>query len=171
MIKRSVNWIMYEAIMLAGYSEAFTRDLVMVMSASIWDLAEPTTYAPHLVSDPLPGTPAHRVLLQIGLGDAQVPNLSAYMQVRTAGIPLMLPSPVEPFGVETVADGELSESGLVIYAIPGVTPAPPGTRSPGGNNDAHEGVRRAVEAQEQIRRFTAIDGMVEQTCDGPCDPD
>jgi hypothetical protein len=39
-----------------------------------------------------------------------------------------------------------------------------------GDTPAHEGVRRSPAAQEQLDRFFHADGMVEQTCDGPCDP-
>ncbi|HJL19665.1 MAG TPA: hypothetical protein RMH99_28645 [Sandaracinaceae bacterium LLY-WYZ-13_1] len=169
MIKRSVNWVNYGAIMAIGYDDPFERDLLMVMSAPLWDLAEPSTYAPHLVRDPLPDTPVKRVLMQVGQGDAQVPPLSAAIQARTAGIPLLTPAPYEPWGLETTA-GPV-DSALVLYAIPGVERRRPGTNSPGDDNDAHEGVRRSAAAQEQIRRFVAPGGQVEHTCDGVCDPE
>ena len=107
--------------------------------------------------------------MQVGVGDAQVPPLAAAIAARTAGIPLLSPSPSEHWDLDPT-DGPL-DSALVIYQIPGVEPAPPGTRSPGGDNDAHEGVRRSAAAQAQIRRFSAPGGRVEQTCDGICDPD
>jgi hypothetical protein len=169
MIKRSVNWTTYGAIMEVGYPDSFVRDLLMVMSASLWDLAEPSTYTPHLVSDPLPNTPPKRILMQVGQGDAQVPPLSAAIQARTMGIPLLTPAPYEPWGLETTA-GPV-ESAFVLYEIPGVPRRAPGTNSPGDDNAAHEGVRRAASAVTQIGRFIEPDGQVEHTCDGVCDPD
>lgn len=168
MIKRSVNWRTYDAIMQGGYPEAFTRDLLLVMSASLWDIAEPSTYAPHLVSDPLPGTPPHFVLMQVGVGDAQVPNVSADLEARTIGIPYLTPSPYEPWGLPSASAPV--PSALVIYDIPGADPAPPGTVSPLMDNEAHEGVRRSDAAMMQIDAFWQPDGMVTQTCDGVCDP-
>jgi hypothetical protein len=173
MIKRSTNWATYDAIMRNGYPDAFSRDLLMAMSASLWDMAEPSTYSFHLVNAPLPGTPAKRILMQIGVGDAQVPNLSAELQARTIGIPYLLPAPYTPYGLESVeatADTRV-DSALVIYRIPGAEPAPPGTRRPEDDNPAHEGVRRSPAAIRQIDTFWAPDGRIEQTCDGVCDPD
>jgi hypothetical protein len=169
MIKRSTNWQTYNAIMTNGYPDALVRDLLLSMSASLWDLAEPSTYSAHLVSDPLPGTPLKRVLMQIGIGDAQVPNLSAELQARTVGIPYLLPSPTTPFGLEGL-EGPL-DSALVVYRIPGAEPALPGTRSPDGDTPAHEGVRRSASAREQIDAFWRPEGRVEHFCDGVCDPD
>ena len=168
MIKRSVNWTSFSAIMELAYTDPLERDLLMVMSAPLWDLAEPSTYAPHLVRDPLPGTPPKRVLMQIGVGDAQVPNVSAEIQARTAGIPVLTPAPWTPYGLETTP-GPV-DSALVLYEIPPVERSQPGTRSPGDDNAAHEGVRRSEAAVDQIGAFTAADGQVVQTCDGICDP-
>ncbi|MBZ0120898.1 MAG: hypothetical protein K8H88_28145, partial [Sandaracinaceae bacterium] len=171
MIKRSVNWNTYGLVMANGYRDALTRDVIMAMSASLWDISEPSTYSPHLVTDPLPGTPPHRILMQIGVGDAQVPNLSAHLQARTIGIPYLTPSPQAPFGL-TGVDATMTEveNALVVYQIPGAEPAPPGTRAPPGDNEAHEGVRRSTAAMDQMDAFFRPDGMVTQTCDGICDP-
>ncbi len=169
LIKRSTAWIQYGAVMAVGYRDPLERDLIMVMSASIWDLAEPTTYASHWIRDPLPGTPAHRVLYQIGIGDALVSNVASYMAARTAGLPVVTPSPVMPWGLETTTAP--TDSGLVIWSIPGVSPSTPGTRSPGVDNDTHEAVRRTDSARDQIDAFFRPDGVVEHLCDGPCDPE
>lgn len=169
LIKRSTAWIQYGAVMAVGYPDPLERDLIMVMSASLWDLAEPTTYSPHWVRDPLPGTPPHRVLMQIGIGDALVSNVASYMVARTAGIPVITPSPVMPYGLEAATAP--ADSGVVIWEIPGVSPSVPGTRSPGVDNDTHEAVRRTDSARDQIDAFFAPDGVIEQRCEGPCDPE
>ncbi|MBX3273797.1 MAG: hypothetical protein KF729_26265 [Sandaracinaceae bacterium] len=168
-IKRSTAWVQYGAVMAVGYPDALERDLLMAMVAPVWDLAEPSTYTPHWLRDPLPGTPIKRVLMQIGIGDALVSNASSYLQARTAGLPVLTPSPVTPWGLETTSAP--ADSALVIWQIPDVPPLPPGTRSPGMDNAAHEAVRRTDSARDQIDAFFRPDGRVEQRCDGPCDPE
>lgn len=167
-IKRSSAWVMYSAVMEVGYGDALERDLLLTMSSSFWDLAGPATYSPHFLTDPLPGSPVKRVLMQVGINDALVNNAATYVQARTAGVPLITPSPYEPYGVDTTTAP--ADSGLVIWEIPDVPPHTPGTRSP-TDNATHEAVRRTDSARDMIDAFTAPGGQITQTCDGPCDPE
>lgn len=183
MIPRSSNWVTYGGIMATGYRDPLQRSMLMVLGQSLFDLAEPATYAPHVLRDPLPcaedvcppgeDTPLKHILSQIGRDDAQVPNISADLAARTAGYGYASPSPYTPWNVPelTAAMGEsLGDSALVVFDIPGVPVLPLGTRNPMGDNDAHEGVRRSEAAIEQIDLFLRPDGTVVQTCDGVCDP-
>lgn len=181
MIPRSTNWQTYGAIMGQGYPDGLVRSLAMQMVQTLWDVAEPATYVPHIVSDPLPcsrelcpsgATPIHQVLMQIGRHDAQVANVTTEIAARTAGIGYATPAPYAPWNLTPLraAMGEsLGTSALVIYDIPGSPARLPGTRDPGEDNPAHGGVRRSPAAIEQIRRFQ-LEGEVIQTCDGICDP-
>lgn len=167
MIPRSVNFPPYLIILRTWYGNKLDRDLLMVMAAQQWDYSEPATYAPHVIRDPLPGTPPKRILYQIGLNDAQVSNDASDIAARTMGLPLLTPSPRTPFGLETTM-GPV-DSALVYYTF-GDAALPPGSTPPEENNEAHEGVRRADSAQLQMDRFFRPDGLVEHTCEGPCDP-
>jgi len=167
-IKRSSAWVMYGAVMEVGYADPLERDLMLTMSSSFWDLAGPATYSPHFIDDPLPGSPPKRVLMQIGINDALVNNAATYVQARTAGIPLLTPSPHEPWGVETTTAP--ADSALVIWEIPDVPPHTPGTRAP-TDNATHEAVRRTDSARDMIDAFTEPGGQITQTCEGPCDPE
>lgn len=169
MVKRSTNWGPFGAILDSWYRDPAVVDLLMVAVSAHWDLAEPSTYAPHLVRDPLPGTPPKRVLYQTAFGDAQVPNISSDIAARTIGLPLMVPTVRPVFDIETTSGP--ADSAYVQYRIDGVTPWPPGSRSPNGGNPAHEGVRRNPAAQQQMDAFLRSDGRVESFCDGPCDPE
>lgn len=185
MIPRSTNWQTYGAVLRNGYTDPLVRALLMQMAQSQWDLGEPSTFAPHLVRDPLPCaadvpgctgglTPVKRILMQIGRDDAQVANITAEIHARTIGIPVLSPSPFPVYGLTeaTVAMGEVAApSALAIYSIPGVPMLPIGTRDPVEDNGAHEGVRRADRAIEQLDMFCRPAGEVVQTCDGVCDPD
>ena len=37
--------------------------------------------------------------------------------------------------------------------------------------NVHESVRRNAKIKEQIDNFLQPDGVIEHTCDGPCDPE
>lgn len=188
MIPRSSNWVTYNGVMAIGYRDPLQRALLMVLAQSLFDLAEPSTYLPHALRDPLPcatdvcpsgETPIKRILSQIGRDDAQVPNIAADIAARSMGLGELpgtgfaSPSPYTPWNITplTAAIGEtLGESALVIYDIPGVPELPLGTRNPGGDNAAHGSVRETAAAVEQIDHFMRPDGVVVQTCDGVCDP-
>jgi len=168
MIKRSSNFGPYSTILDAWYRNVVDSDLMMVMAASLWDLSDPATYAPHIVSDPLPGTPAKRVLYRTAWYDAQVPNISSDIAARTMGIPLLVPTVRDVWNIEET-EGP-ADSAYVQYKIDGVEAWEAGTRSPPGGNPGHEGVRRNDAAQAQLDAFMAPDGVITNTCDGPCDP-
>jgi hypothetical protein len=48
-----------------------------------------------MTSDPLPGTPAHKVLIVMAYGDHQVANVQTEVEARTIGAPLRRPA-VDP---------------------------------------------------------------------------
>ena len=53
------------------------RPLILSLMQLLWDRGEADGYAQHMTDDPLPNTPAHHVLLQLGYGDHQVSNVAA----------------------------------------------------------------------------------------------
>jgi hypothetical protein len=124
-----------------------------------------------LFDDPLPGSPnERRLLMQIGIGDAGVPNIASHLQARSLGLSLLQPAPREVPGIDTI-DAPHDGSALVEFdfgtdPLPGITATPAGTDS-----EAHEGVRRLPAAQEQVDRFLRPGGLIEHTCEGVCDPE
>jgi hypothetical protein len=63
----------------------------MALIQQIADRGEPNGYTPYLVSNPLPGTPAKKILIHTGFDDSQVSHYSVEVQVRSLGIPAMAP--------------------------------------------------------------------------------
>ena len=169
MIIRSVDFPDYNEVIQAWYPDSkLDTDLMMVMIASFWDLSEPATYASHIIEDPLPNTPAKKVLYTIGQYDAQVPNVSSDIAARTIGLPVLVPSPYEPFDVPTTM-GPV-DSAYVVYDV-GAEPVPLGSKAAAEDNVAHGAVRRNPAAQRQMDAFMRADGVVRNFCDGACDPD
>lgn len=136
------------------------------------DRIDPMTFAHHLTSDPFEGSSAdRRQLLQVGIGDAQVPNIGWQVLARTIGLNRLGPTLKPRWNVETV-EGPIEGSALVEFDF-GLEDPLPGTFAelPASGNDVHEGVRRLSAAHAQTDLFLRPGGRIEATCDGPCDPE
>jgi hypothetical protein len=135
-----------------------------------FDRFDPASYAEPLTDEPLPGTPADRgPLIQMGIGDASVPNLGTLLHARLLGARYTAPSPLEPFGLEAAGEASAAPT-LTIWDL-GVDPADVYQQAmpPVADNPVHEGVRVEATSIEQLRRFFT-DGVIEHPCDGACDP-
>jgi hypothetical protein len=135
-----------------------------------FDRVDSITYAPHVLSNTFPGSPAERrVLLAAGIGDTAVTPLGAELHARSLGIPELSPAPRVVGGLSTQAapiDGSaFIELDFHVDPEPGVLAIPPNV-----DNEVHEGVRREPAIREAISRFLKAGGVIEQTCDGVCDP-
>ena len=135
-----------------------------------FDRMDPITYAPNVLTDPLPDSPAsRRILIQMGIGDTQVPNLSTHLHARALGLAHLQPAPREIPGLIKVtapADSALVEFDFGIDPLPDILAIPPPE-----SNDVHDGVRDLDAVNRQIDLFFQPDGRIEHTCDGLCDPE
>lgn len=174
MLRRSRNFTPYEAAFKIYYDRKLDRDWYVVTMQSMWDLAEPGTYAPSLLGrQPIEGIdPSNRrILYQVARYDTQVPTIAADIAARTIGLPFFPSSVYEPWGVGEYmerADGPQS-SGYFIYQLEGVEPIYEGSVAPPRDNVAHDDLRFTEPMLEQLERFCRPDGMAEDTCpDGSC---
>jgi len=168
MIPRSSNWTTYEAILRAWYRSRLERELLLGVMNSHWDLASPDAFLAHYAGDLLPNTPEKTVLYQIARHDSQVPNRASDMAARTAGFELLTPSPVAPWGVPT---SDAPEGSAMVYFDFGVEPNPPGNLVPPEDNNVHNDQRYLTATKEQVSLFFNDGARIENTCDGPCDPE
>lgn len=187
LLRRSVDFDLYAAFLRPAYPDVLDQTLLLSLYQMLWDRGENNGYANHLVSDPLPNTPAKNVLLHVAFGDHQVTHISAEIMARTMGIPLHQPALVErrhhdinPF-VEQMAISTYPHMGsaLVYYDggpgpndewddtgthVPPVVNVPPRT-----GNDPHERPRRDPNAMEQISSFMSPQSTVINACGpAPC---
>ena len=172
LMDRSRPFVPFLNVIAVRYPDALDQQKFVALSQLTLDRIDPMQYAPHLITDLYPGSPpSRRVLMQIGVGDAQVPNLGEHTLVRSIGIPLLQPSVRQIPGVETV-DGPTDGSALEEFSF-GIAEPLPGTYATPAEvgNGAHEGVRRSDAGQRQIDTFFHPDGRIEHTCDGVCDPE
>ncbi|MFO0684062.1 MAG: hypothetical protein U0234_18565 [Sandaracinus sp.] len=168
LVTRSDAWRTFGALLGNSFDDALVRDLMIVMTAPFWDPIDAISFAPHLVGDPLPGSQAQHVMMQIGIGDVAVSNAASYLEARTAGIPMIVPSVSAPYGVTTTSAP--ASSAMTVFALPGVDPIAPGSHDP-GMSATHNGVRSLDAVLAQLDAFFAPDGAVTDPCTGACDPD
>jgi hypothetical protein len=85
LLPRSVDFDEFAEVLYPSYPNETTRPLVLGLMQMLWDRGEPDGYAERMTSDPLPGTPAHQVLLDVAFGDHQVSDFQADVEARTIG--------------------------------------------------------------------------------------
>ncbi len=166
LIPRSVYATVFEDLVNPAYPDPLDRQLVLGLIQQLWDRGEPQGYLPHLLGDPLPSTPAKKVLMQIGVFDAQVPNIGSTIEARSLGLPTVAPSVLPLYGVPELP-APFDGSAFVPYDVD-ATETPLTNMRPADDNGVHEAVRRLPASQDQLDEFLRPDGQVETFCPGPC---
>jgi hypothetical protein len=174
-----------------AYPNELERQLILSLIQQMWDHSDPNGLAQHMTSDPLPNTPAHQVLMHVGLGDHQVSQYAAEVQARTIGARAHVPwadtgrfSEVDPtYGIPAIAGYPYDGSAIALWDIgpirnspcePGAsscgTDPPPTTNTPPNRGeDPHEFPRRSAAARQQKSEFLRVGGRVVDVCGGrPC---
>ena len=164
MMPRSANFGPFSIVLDVTFKDELMVQAYVAMFQRPLDRIDPITYAPLVHA-----APERRVLLQVGLGDAQVPNAGSYLHARALGVKLLTPSPANVFGLESVAAAD-GASALTLFDF-GIDTSGYATPSPLGQNEVHEGVRVNAGALRQMDEFLRPDGTISHPCDGPCDPE
>jgi hypothetical protein len=174
-----------------SYPNELERQLILSLMQQMWDHSDPNGLAQHMTTDPLPNTPVHHVLMQLGLGDHQVSNFAAQVEARTIGAHARLPwadhgrfSERDPtYGIGAIRGFPFDGSAIVLWdsgpvrksPCPGSdsecgTPPPPTTNTPPDQgHDPHELPRRSALARAQKSAFLSIGGKVVDVCGArPC---
>jgi hypothetical protein len=164
MMPRTTRWPQLEVFYRIGYPTRLDRDLLLVMAANEWDVAESSTFGPHVLTNALPGSSPAKVLFQMGLWDADTTNIASEIAGRTLGLVELTPTANAVWGLTPM--GAPLDSAFVVYDLH-AAPFPDSTL-PQPDNGVHEGVRRDLRAQTQIVNFLHAGGQIIDTCGGPC---
>ncbi len=190
LLPRSIDYDPFASILHAIYSDELSRPLLLSLVQMLWDRAEPNGYAHRMTTDPLPDTPAHKVLMNVAFGDHQVSNFQADVQARTIGaqthLPVLYPGrwpdvdvlwnvpgiSSYPFGGSAIVYGDIGPERANPSPPPpmiGVSP-PPLTNLPNrSGEDPHGAPRGAPLALQLISDFLAPAGAVTNVCGAdPC---
>jgi hypothetical protein len=175
LLNRSVDFDQFRVVFDQSYPDRLAQQVVFALMQMLWDRGEANGYAAHITSDPLPGTPSHRVLMIEALGDHQVANIGTEVMARTMGIPVRQPAvapgrslDVTPFwGMPAIPAYPHAGSALVM--VDSGTPLPPPTNLPNrAGADPHSHPRNSPLIRQMAAHFLAT-GEVIDTCAGaPC---
>jgi hypothetical protein len=139
-----------------------------------FDRVDPLFWSRFLLEDELPSGPsaaplARRVLLQMGVGDAHVPNIATLAHARALGIPMLTPAPSSVFypNLETTTDGHAG-SAIAAFDFGIDTSFYERAAPPDFTTYPHDGLRLHPEAHRQMRVFFD-EGIVTNPCDGACE--
>jgi hypothetical protein len=176
LLRRSQDFAPFAFIMNLHYTDELEQTIALALIQMLWDRAEANGYALHMTDDPLPGTPAHQVLMHVAFGDHQVADVAAEIEARTIGARIHQPalSPgrhtsVNPYwGIPALPAAPWAGSAVVIWDS-GNPPAPLTNTPPTAGNDPHERPRRQPAARLQKSEFLRTGGAVIDVCGGaPC---
>lgn len=166
LLNRSADFDPFFKIFMEKYLDHRDITLMIGIMQTLWDAGEPSGYAHALTTQPLPDTPEKSVLIQVGIGDAQVTSLGSHIMARAYGAKTVAPETRPIWGVEEAAPG-FTGSALVEYEYTDVPAEPVENVPPDKDFDTHECPRREASGQAQIIDFLTS-GTVNQYCDGAC---
>ena len=190
LLPRSVDYDGFALILNNSYKDELSRPLILSLIQMLWDRGEPNGYAHRMTSNPLPGNPAHKVLMNVALGDHQVTNFQSDVEARTIGAsthtPILDPGRWPdydilwnvpaigsyPFDGSAVVYGDIGPVRPNPSPPPGTigVPPPPFTNTPNREGeDPHGAPRGAPLALQLISDFLKPNGAVTNPCGAsPC---
>lgn len=168
LLQRSVDFDPYQALLRIAFRDGPDIQLVLNLIQGLWDRAEPGSFSGHIQTDMFAGTPAHRVLLMVAIGDHQVTTLGAHVMARAIGAPNVIPANRAIWGVDE-AMAPIDGSAMIEYSF-GLPPEPLDNVPMREGDDPHGAIRPLMSAQRTIHEFFDT-GIVNNYCDGPCDPE
>ncbi len=173
LLHRSIDFTPFVGLIELTYPFPEAMPTFLAVLGTGWDAFDPLTFAPHLVGDPLPGTPDHQVLYHVAKEDGQVQNEASFISARAAGATLMTPAvrPV-PLLSETPypasPDASLVEFDFGVPDDPTPLDPPDGDPTLPDEGNTHEWLRRHAPAQDQMVHFLRTGELID-TCGGaPC---
>ncbi len=177
LLTRSVDYDEFSAISVQGYPDELDRLLGLGLIQMLWDRAENDGYAYRMTSNPLPGSPAHQILMIEAFGDHQVTNVATETMARTVpGVHVWLPSlapgrgtDVTPmWGIPAIPSTPYAGSALVEWDYG--TPAPPITNTPNrAGSDPHGAGSANPGNLQEADQFLRTSGTFVDVCNGgPC---
>ncbi|MEZ5156917.1 MAG: hypothetical protein R2718_12520 [Solirubrobacterales bacterium] len=193
LLNRSVDFDTYAAFLDPAYPDEMSQQLVLSLVQMLWDRGESNGYANVVTDNPLPDTPAHELLMNIGVGDHQVTNFSAENMARTVGAGIHKPIVYDGRWPGVNVGWNLPEmtypwtDSALVYWDPGPVRDDPGSADPEdvlGTDvppienlpnrtgvDPHENPRRTAAEQQMVSDFLRPDAQsqITDTCGGdPC---
>lgn len=167
LLDRSADWPTYRTVLAGAYPDALDVTMGVSLFQMRWDKTEGAGVT-HTVLTGNEGNPPKQLLLQIALSDEQVPNVGSYWWARTMKVPVLGPTPAQPWGLPVQATPlAAGASGLVI--MDGGAPPAPTTNLPAPSVEPsmHDLTRTQPATRRQMKQFYAT-GTIVNECSGAC---
>ncbi len=167
LLHRSVDFSPFELVLRGFFPDRADASMLLALLGTGFHRFDGFAFGPHLGDDPLPGTPAHEVLLHIAKEDAQVHNENSFMLGRAAGAVIVPDAVRVPWGFAEGTYPITAPVSMIEYDF-GVPDDPTPLDPPPAETDTHGWLRKLPEAQDQLIHFLRT-GEVIDTCAGaPC---
>jgi hypothetical protein len=156
-------------LMLSFKGDGLDIQLALGLVQMMWDRTEPNGWLPY-ITDPLPNTPDHEIMIHVAIGDHQVTPLGAHIIARSVQAKNLAPVNRTIWGIPEDA-GPFTGSSLVEFEFG--LPEAPKTNTPTTEpeeDDPHDKVRVLPSAFDLTDVFLRS-GMTQAACEGPCDPE
>jgi pimeloyl-ACP methyl ester carboxylesterase len=168
LLQRSRDFNPYFALLRTAYPNDLYRMTIYPLIQQLWDKAEPNGWYHHTLSNPLPSTPVHKVLVHMATNDDEVSNVATEIMVRSMGIPQLTPVVKSYYNVAELA---APFDGSAMHESDEGDPAMPIGNIPPADNNAHGAMRGRPAIQAEIDQFLRTGGNVQNFCTGPCNPE
>lgn len=187
LMDRSTDFAPFFAVLNGSYPARIDQTIALDLIQMQWDRSEPNGYADHIVNDPLPNTPAHKVLMLLSYGDHQVTNWAGDVEARTIGRDGNFFAECPNVGDDrTVGEWPLwnvpcvasypFDGSAVVYNDTGADPNPLANVPPVEDDparpvqtrDPHNDPQDTPAIQDQKDGFLRGDGTITDTCGGVC---
>ena len=166
LLPRSLNFGTFYGLLQNLYPDQLETALWLGLLQTLWDSGEASGYLDSVSIDPLSSNDAKSLLVQTGIGDAQVHTLGAHILMRGVAGGLIANPNREVWGLDVLTDGQIG-TGMVEWDYGMTEPAenvPPIRQQ---NIDVHRSVREEEPAKQQLIHFLETGELV-NFCDGPC---
>jgi hypothetical protein len=173
MIQRSTHFREIALVINALYPDPLAQLVFISMMQHDFDRSDPAANGALLGADPdYPDRAAPTVILQEGIGDVQVPNMSTNILARRLGAGHLEVAGTQIDDIPVVASPAVGQTVLTAVTLPenlaDYTP-PESNLIPERDNNVHGEVPLMDTQLDQLRRLMR-DGEAVHVCDGVCDP-
>ena len=172
-LERATQWTGFQFVFETLYPNPLELQLFFSVAQHQLDLVDSMSFARRMVNNRYPGLQPLKASVHMAVHDSQVRNLVTEWVVRSAGIPMVVPSSKDVYGLETLnatpsAPPETMSAFYVYDEM--VEPAPITNQPPPEDNDTHGTVRDLMGYRTHAGTFLE-EGTFVMVCDGPCDPE
>lgn len=162
MVWRSVGFAPLDDVWRAAQPRVQDREFLFALVQTVFDRADPVTYKSQIEAA------GDRLFLIESIGDALVPNFASETMARSFGMSMSGPPIDSVWGIEE--GPELIEVSALLQVDTKNGPPPPVENiPPDGDNGAHGSAVDDPAVQAAMELFLAK-GIVDNQCEGACDP-